>query len=100
MKPNDLFRQDTNYDPLAEGAEASIRSRQEPEQSDAESELEGPDLEYKQHFSAKHDTRPVSTRLTRDQDLALKRYALEQDRRISDIIREWIQERMRKEGII
>lgn len=53
---------------------------------------------YRDHFKAP-DTVAVATRLPREEREALEAHAIEQDRRLADILRDWIHEGMRRDGV-
>ena len=54
---------------------------------------------YQQTFKAQ-ESKPVATRLTPEQLEALRGYAIQEKRRVSAILNEWILERMKNEGIL
>jgi flagellar biosynthesis/type III secretory pathway M-ring protein FliF/YscJ len=56
------------------------------------------DDEYERHFE-REKTVSVATRLTEAEQQALKQYAIQEQRRVADILRDWIRERMSREGV-
>lgn len=56
------------------------------------------DDEYERHFE-REKTVSVGTRLTEVEQQALKEYAIREHRRVADILRDWIRERMSSEGL-
>jgi flagellar biosynthesis/type III secretory pathway M-ring protein FliF/YscJ len=98
-KPSGLFddSNEENFDALAAGAEASTNRSQSRE--DSHTAKQRPETDYHKHFAAKHDTVPIATRILRSERERLEAFAIQQDRRLSDILREWIHERMEYEGV-
>jgi flagellar biosynthesis/type III secretory pathway M-ring protein FliF/YscJ len=85
------------FDALAAGAEASTNRSESRE--DSHTAKKEPQTDYHKHFAAKHETVPIATRVSRSEREALESYAIQQDRRLSDILRDWIHDRMNSEGI-
>jgi len=54
---------------------------------------------YKKHFQAKQRV-SIATRINPEYKEALETYAIQQNRRLSSILHEWIVERMQKENLI